>query len=245
MMYYQYFFAVRQLRKWYFKAREIAIHSLIEEEYIKKTHAVENILFERAKEIEKNFPNCSYDGYSATASLIMGTSEKTIKETYDVLCGRKKIYPFKNAPEFIKELAKRVQAFNFETYHVFSSTMLNYLYDICIPSVADGEQADEFEYSLKYIEFVRKKLDIFIDKYESYLSEEIIDKIFKIFDFSDYLNELERKLAGCGKIDNWLICFVYECNCNFKRFFSKEKGIKVEPKNLEQLKKFIVGEYEF
>lgn len=89
MMYFQYFFVVKQLRKWYFKVREIAIHSLIEEEYIKRTHAVENTLFERAKEIEKNFPNCS-DGYSATASLIMGTSEKTIKEIYDVLCGREK-----------------------------------------------------------------------------------------------------------------------------------------------------------
>lgn len=32
------------------------------------------------------------------------------------------MYPFENAPEFIRELAKRVQAFNFETYHVFSST---------------------------------------------------------------------------------------------------------------------------
>lgn len=35
------------------------------------------------------------------------------------------MYPFENAPEFIRELAKRVQAFNFETYHVFSSTMLS------------------------------------------------------------------------------------------------------------------------
>ena len=155
------------------------------------------------------------------------------------------MYPFENAPGFIRELAKRVQAFNFETYDVFSSTMLNYLYDICIPSVADGKPADEFEYSLKYIEFVRKKLDIFIDKYESYLSEEIIDKIFKIFDFSNYLNELERKLADCDKINNWLVYFVYECNCDFKHFTVKENGIKVEPKNLEQLKKFIVGEYEF
>lgn len=72
------------------------------------------------------------------------------------------MYPFENAPEFIRELAKRVQAFNFEAYHVFSSTMLNYLYDICIPSVADGKPADEFEYSLKYIEFVGKKLDVFL-----------------------------------------------------------------------------------
>lgn len=86
MMYFQYFFAIKQLRKWYFKARENAIHSLKEEEYIKRTHAVESTLFERVKEIEKNFPHRLYDGY--TASLIMGTSEKTIKETYDILCGR-------------------------------------------------------------------------------------------------------------------------------------------------------------
>ena len=45
------------------------------------------------------------------------------------------MYPFENASEFIRKVAKRVQAFNFETYHVFSSAMLNYLYDICIPSV--------------------------------------------------------------------------------------------------------------
>ena len=32
------------------------------------------------------------------------------------------MYPFENAPEFIRELAKRVKTFNFETYHVFSST---------------------------------------------------------------------------------------------------------------------------
>lgn len=155
------------------------------------------------------------------------------------------MYPFENAPEFIRELAKRVQTFNFETYHVFSSTMLNYLYDICIPSVADGKPADEFEYSLKYIEFVRKKLDVFFGKYEDYLSDEIIDRIFKLFNFSDYLNELERKLAGRDEISEWLVYFVYECDCDLKRFAVKKNGIKVEPKNLEQLKKFIVGEYEF
>ena len=123
------------------------------------------------------------------------------------------MYPFENAPEFIRKLAKRVQAFNFETYHVFSSTMLNYLYDICIPSVTDGKPADEFEYSLKYIEFVKKKL--------------------------------ERKLSSRDEIDNWLVYFVYECDCDLKRFAAKINGIKVEPKNLEQLKKFIVGKYEF
>lgn len=155
------------------------------------------------------------------------------------------MYPFENAPNFIRELAKRVQTFNFETYHVFSSTMLNYLYDICIPSVADGKPADEFEYSLKYIEFVEKKLDVFFGKYEDYLSDEIINRIFKIFNFSDYLNELERKLAGRDKIDEWLVYFVYECDFDLKRFAAKKNGIKTEPKNLEQLKKFIVGEYEF
>lgn len=155
------------------------------------------------------------------------------------------MYPFENAPNFIRELAKRVQTFNFETYHVFSSTMLNYLYDICIPSVADGKPADEFEYSLKYIEFVEKKLDVFFGKYEDYLSDEIINRIFKIFNFSDYLNELERKLAGRDKIDEWLVYFVYECDCDLRRFATKKNGIKTEPKNLEQLKKFIVGEYEF
>lgn len=59
------------------------------------------------------------------------------------------------------------------------------------------------------------------------------------------MNELERKLAGRDEIDNWLVYFVYECDCDLKRFVRKKNGIKTKPKNLEQLKKFIVGEYEF
>lgn len=85
MMFYQYYFAIKQLKKWYSRAKEELSFSLTREEWIKRRCALESTLFTRVREIEENFPNRRCDNY--TSLLISGTTRRTIKETYNMLCG--------------------------------------------------------------------------------------------------------------------------------------------------------------
>lgn len=85
MMFYQYYFAVKQLKKWYSRAKEELSLSSTKEEWIKRRCVLESVLSTRVREIEENFPNRKYDNY--TSLLISGNTRRTIKETYNMLCG--------------------------------------------------------------------------------------------------------------------------------------------------------------
>lgn len=84
MMFYQYYFAVKQLKKWYSRAKEELSFSSTQEEWVKRRCALESTLFTRVRKIEENFPNRKYDNY--TSLLISGTTRRTIKQTYNMLC---------------------------------------------------------------------------------------------------------------------------------------------------------------